>query len=781
MKKCISGIITLLVLMVCLAFSASAGTDNMPSGPSSPEYSKDGFYYDIIDSEISIRGYYAENAEMVIPETIDGYNVTVINMMEYYVPNYQKVTSIYFGSNVKSVLCEFSFFDNLKSITVSENNQFYLSDDGVLFNKTMTELVAYPAGSEETEYIIPDCVETISGSFSCPYIKTITVSDKLEEISGSVFSGCDALERINLGKNVQVTSPFYGCPGIKYISVDSDNEFLCADEYGVLFNKDKTELIQYPKNKEKTAYIIPDGVKIIGDRAFEDSENLLKITIPEGVETIGYDSFHGCSGLTEIFIPDSITKIGQFAFDYCSALESVSLGKNIETIDRYAFANCYQLKEIVVPDNVKEIGYSAFYNCKKLNKIQLPDSIELIGENVFEETEYYNNSKNWTQGNLYIGKHLIRANTAFDILPGTKTIAGGAFYSRSNIVNIIIPASVVGIGENAFYSCEKLKSISIPESVKSIDDGAFSGCSSLTDIILPEGITKISAGLFENCSALEYIRIPENIKEIDKHAFADCEKLSNVYIPDGVEAIGFDSFYGCKGLKNIIIPASTGKIDFYAFEDCDNLNGIVILNFNCKIADDAFTLPESTVIYGFTGSTAEQYAEKYNRVFIPLCHENVNIYNTVAATCKQNGLSSGVFCNECDEWIVSRADIPSRGHSFTKYVSDNNATCVDNNSRTAICDWCDATDTIIDYNTKTGHKYNDNGVCNLCGDLSEDYEPDEPATEPDEPATEPDDTTDDCSCNCHQSGFMGFIWKILRIFYKLFKINPVCACGAAHY
>ena len=59
--------------------------------------------------------------------------------------------------------------------------------------------------------------------------------------------------------------------------------------------------------------------------------------------------------------------------------------------------------------------------------------------------------------------------------------------------------------------------------------------------------------------------------------------------------------------------------------------------------------------------------------------------------------------------------------------------------------------------------------------------PDDPT--PDEPETPdtPSDPTDDCSCNCHKSGFMGFIWKIVRLLWKLFKKNPVCACGIAHY
>ena len=63
------------------------------------------------------------------------------------------------------------------------------------------------------------------------------------------------------------------------------------------------------------------------------------------------------------------------------------------------------------------------------------------------------------------------------------------------------------------------------------------------------------------------------------------------------------------------------------------------------------------------------------------------------------------------------------------------------------------------YVNAKGHDFGSDGVCKSCG-----Y-----------------NKVKDCSCNCHKTGFGGFIWKILRFFYKLFKINPVCACGAKHY
>ena len=81
---------------------------------------------------------------------------------------------------------------------------------------------------------------------------------------------------------------------------------------------------------------------------------------------------------------------------------------------------------------------------------------------------------------------------------------------------------------------------------------------------------------------------------------------------------------------------------------------------------------------------------------------------------------------------------------------------------------CSCGDTYTEIIPTTGHDYQ-NGTCTKCGDVKEAV------------TDTPEDPSANCSHLCHKSGFMGFIWKILRIFYKLFKTNPVCACGLAHY
>ncbi|MGN0677905.1 MAG: leucine-rich repeat protein, partial [Ruminococcus sp.] len=322
---------------------------------------------------------------------------------------------------------------------VSDNNKNYISKDGILFNKEMTELLKYPQGKLETEYIISDSVSSI-GSWAfdgCKNLKSITISDNVEKIGSFSFDDCTSLTEINV----------------------SDNNKNYIDTDGILFNKKMNELLKYPQEKPKTEYIIPDSVTNIESSAFSGCTGLTKVTIPNSVTRIAYEAFSGCTGLTSITIPDS----------------------------------------------VKSIESSAFSNCTGLTSIVIPDSITSI--------------RNW-----------------------------------------------------AFDSCTNLKSITIPDSVTSIEMNAFSRCTGLTSITIPQSVISIGAW----------------------------------------------AFYGCTSLKSITIPDSVTSIGYSAFHYCKSLTSITIKNPECEIYDNSATISDTTTIYGYENSTAQAYAETYERNFVSL-------------------------------------------------------------------------------------------------------------------------------------------------------------------
>ena len=173
-----------------------------------------------------------------------------------------------------------------------------------------------------------------------------------------------------------------------------------------------------------------------------------------------------------------------------------------------------------------------------------------------------------------------------------------AYYAKS----IIIPESVTYIGASAFSYCKELENITIPDSVDHIGESAFSSCSSLNDISLPKYISEIKDGTFYGCSSLTAITIPENVTSIGNRAFNHCEMLSSVTIPKNVTSIGEEAFFNCYSLSEIRI-----------------------LNPQCKISG----ITPFATIYGYKGSTAEEYARNNGNNFVAI---NSDITETTTTT-----------------------------------------------------------------------------------------------------------------------------------------------------
>ena len=217
----------------------------------------------------------------------------------------------------------------------------------------------------------------------------------------------------------------------------------------------------------------------------------------------------------------------------------------------------------------------------------------------------------------------------YSVKEGTRIICNKAFSTCTSLTSIVIPNSVVSIGDGAFSGCLLLEYISIPksviclngnpfsdwngkleclspnfiyaddvlfnkdkseivsfrnqniesyiipDSVISIGDGAFYSCSSLSNIVIPNSVTDIGNSAFSFCRSLTNIVIPDSVTAIGDSAFSDCRSLTNIVIPDSVTAIGKFAFWGCSSLSNIVIPDSVTAIGDYAFYYC-SLSNIVI-------------------------------------------------------------------------------------------------------------------------------------------------------------------------------------------------------------
>lgn len=296
-------------------------------------------------------------------------------------------------------------------------------------------------------------------------VKTVALPTSLKKISTWAFEYCSSLESIVIPEGVieMETNIFNECYGLKSITLPSTLQKIPCLGYledGYL----KVDNI-----------ILGDGIKIIGERAFQDMNNLKTIIIPDSVTSIEDNAFNNCSVLTNLVLPDSITTIGNAAFSGCTSLEKIVLPSKLTSLGNVAFGGCNAeiifpsslksipelgsnaVKKVTIPEGVETIGYQAFCSCSNLTEITLPSTITSIESEAFEGTGI----------------------TSFNYPQNITNIPNGAF-ANTNLTEFSVPEKVTEIDDNAFYNCYDLTKISIPKSVTYIGSDVFKYCRNLT-------------------------------------------------------------------------------------------------------------------------------------------------------------------------------------------------------------------------------------------------------------------------------------------------------------
>ena len=438
------------------------------------------------DSSLTTIESYAFDESGLTTITIPN-SVTIIGALAFR--NTSDLTHVSITSNTASQIDLFTYVDANNNHFGILNKFFFISGSTATLNTLLPSDSNY-ASDNSSNIIDINVLGTSNTTIGGGPFKSVVFNDVVERISAAFFT------LITNSENLQE------------IKVDSSNNNY-SDASGVLYNKDKTSLIYYPRGITDASFTVLNSVTSIGNDAFKNATNLQSITIPSSVTSIGNFAFEGTSNLTTFVINDIsnsvLETIGTHAFKNASKLESFTIPSSVTKIGANAFQGTAALSSFVFNDiddsSLNTIESSTFAFASSLTTITIPNSVTKIENFAFEGTRL----------------------DSFTISNNITRIEKEAFKNVQTLQTIHIPEFVEFIGSDVFYGATDMSNITVDSSNNNYSDvsGVLYNKDITTLILYPPARTDTS------------FTLPSTVTSIETNALYNIRNLQAIHVEDG--------------------------------------------------------------------------------------------------------------------------------------------------------------------------------------------------------------------------------------------------------
>ena len=515
---------------------------------------------------------------------------------------YTGIASLTIPKSVEYINNEAFNYSQFSSFNVDDANEKYVSKDGVLYNKNITKIIAFPAKKGGT-YAIPSTIAAIGS-------RVFPAGVALDELI--IPNSVTKIDDYAFGTNAQIK---------KLTIEDGENELTIgvADNYNNGFYDEYNNYISIrPMFQSVEEFYWGRPLKYSNTYSSPIAGNpVRKVTFGSYVTSIPKYTFNNCWSVSTVDVKGGISQWCKFDFsrDYTSPFPYGGMEGYSPTV----LFNGEELSgEVVIPEDITKIPSHAFqYGCTGITDLTLPAGVTDIADGAFKQLTSLKTIQLSAENTSFkVIENVLYNNDVTKILcfpqmiegeyvmPSTISEIGDyQFYNCQNLTKVTLSDHIKTINNYAFQNCHKLNSVVIPASVESIGNLVFKDCIELTDVVFGEqsNLTTIGNQAFQNCNKLAEISLPAklesigeygfadctsltdvsfegngNLKEIKNYAFQNCNKLAEISLPAKLDIIREYAFANCSKLSSISIPASVSRIYDYAFNGCTSITNVVI-------------------------------------------------------------------------------------------------------------------------------------------------------------------------------------------------------------